>query len=127
MKEYWKEEITDICPGVMFKFSQTNSIDLITLVTDSIDYESANSSRKKQFVTQCLQQVIWSKNGVDWYPLVDADGNPRLPEFKDDPTIGFDLFSRFRSKVINPVFTESKTFQNLTKDFTESDKNTTSN
>ena len=115
MKEYWKEEYTDICEDVMFKFKQTNPIDLINLVTDSLDYEKAVPLRKKQFVTQCLEQVVWTKNGTDWYPLVDSDGNPRLPELKSNPTIGFDLFFKFRSEVINSVFTESKTFQNLTK------------
>lgn len=119
MKEYWEQELTDICEGVMFKFKQTNPIDLINLVTDSIDYEKANNSRKRQFVTQCLQQVIWTKNGTDWFPLVDSDSNPRLPEFKTNPVIGFDLFFRFRRDVINPVFTESKTFQSLIQGSTD--------
>ena len=113
MKEYWNNEYTDICPDVMFKFKQTNPIDLINLVTNSLDYEKAPITRQKQFVTECLQQVIWTKNGTEWFPLVDGDGNPRLPEFRANPTIGFDLFFRFRNQVINPVFTESKTFQSL--------------
>ena len=115
MKEYWKEEITDICEGFMFKIKQTNAIDLINLITDSLDYEKAETERKTQFVKQCLSQFIWSKNGTDWYPLIDEDGNPRLTELRDNPVIGFDLFFKFRRDVINPVFTESKTFQSLTQ------------
>ena len=119
MKEYWNEEYTDICEGVMFKFKQTNPVDLINLVTDSLDYEKAVSAQKKQFVTQCLQQVMWTKNGANWYPLVDSEGNSRLPELNNNPAIGFDLFFKFRREVINSVFTESKTFQNLTKEVTD--------
>ncbi len=116
MKEYWNIEYTDICQDVMFKFKQTNPIDMINLVTDSLDYEKSSPVRKKQFVTQCLQQITWTKNGTEWYPLVDGDGNPRLPELRENPSIGFDLFFKFRTDVINMVFTESKTFQNLTKE-----------
>ena len=116
MKDYWNEEFTDICEGVMFKFKQTNPVDLINLVTNSLDYEKATPLQQKQFVTQCLQQITWTKNGTDWFPLVDGEGNPRLPEIKENPSIGFDLFYMFRTKVINNVFTESKTFQNLIKE-----------
>ena len=116
MKEYWNEEYTDICEGVMFKFKQTNPIDLINLVTDSLDYEKSSPVVKKQFVTQCLNQVVWTKNGTEWFPLIDVDGNPRLPEMRNNPSVGFDLFFKYRTEVINAVFTESKTFQSLTKE-----------
>lgn len=119
MKEYWNTEYSDICENVIFKIKQINPIELINLVTASVDYENATWDKQQAFVKNALLQVVWTKNGTDWYPLVSEDGTARLPEMQTNPTIGFDLFFAIRRDVILPVFTESKTFQGLTQDKVE--------
>lgn len=113
-KEYWNDEIKDVYEGITFKVKQTNPVDMIALITESLDYENAPIEKKSEFVNKCLQQFIWTKQDGNWYPLLDGDGNPRLPEYMQNPAIAFDLFMHFRSKVIMPLFTESKTYRDLT-------------
>lgn len=112
-KDYWNEEIKDIVEGVTFKVIKTNPVDMIQLLTASLDYETSNGNKQSEFVTKCLQQFIWTKTDGKWYPLLDADGNSRLQDYIDNPLIAFDLFMYYRSKVIMPLFTESKTYQRL--------------
>ena len=113
MKEFWNIEINNICEGVIFKVKQINPIELITLLSDNLEYDKATVARKLDFNKFCLKQFIFTKTGIEWYPLIDEDGNPRLAELSSNPTIAFDLFFWFRREVLNPVFTESKTFQDL--------------
>lgn len=116
MTEYWNTEYSDICEGVIFKIKQVNPIELINLVTASVDYEKTTWDKQQEFVKNALKQVTWTKNGTEWFPLISEDGLPRLPEMQNNPTIGFDLFFAIRRDVILPVFIESKTFQHLTAD-----------
>ena len=114
MKEYWNEQYDDLYPGIVFRFKKINPIELINLVTENMNFEDTSIERKNEFTKQCLLNVEWSKNsGANWFPLIDRDENPHLPELVNNPMIAFDIFFAFRRDVITPVFTESRTYQNL--------------
>ena len=49
-KEYWNDEIKDVYDGITFKVKQTNPVDMIALITESLDYENAPIEKKSQFV-----------------------------------------------------------------------------
>lgn len=112
MNKYWETELTDIYDGIIFRFKKLNPIDHINLVTQHTA-ESNDYNKLNVFITKCLSFIEWTKDGNVWTPLVDFEGNPRLPELADNPTIGFDVYYEFVKQVITPVFTESKTFRNL--------------
>lgn len=115
MKEYWTHEYNDIYDGVVFKIKQINAIELLNLVMTNLELKGSKISQKQEFMQECLKHIIWTKNGMDWYELIDYEGRARLPELDTNPSIAFDLYSIFSTDVLTPVFYESKTFQNLTK------------
>lgn len=125
MKEYWTVLYEDIYPGIIFKFDKINPIEIISLVTESLEFEKSSLNKKDEFVKKCLLHVKWTKDGNKYFPLVDEEQNPHLPELAQNPTISFDLFFAFRRDVITPVFIESKTYQSLTQGKTKA--KTTSN
>lgn len=125
MKEYWNVLYEDMYPGITFKFDKINPIEIISLVTESLEFEKSSLNKKDEFVKKCLLHVKWTKDGNKYFPLIDEEQNPHLPELLTNPTISFDLFYAFRRDVITPVFIESKTCQNLMQG--KKDNNQTSN
>lgn len=113
MTEYWNTEYTDIFPGITFKVKKINPIEIISLVNASIDFEKETFEHKNEFIKRCLLNIVWSKDGSKYFPLIDSENNPHLPELITNPTIAFDVFYVIRKDVIMPVFTESRTYQNL--------------
>ena len=118
-RDYWNNEISNIYEGVTFKFKKLSPITHLSLVTRNTSIDSSPSEVLDNFIKQCLLNVLWTKDGNKWLPLVDDAGNSRLPEADEHPEILFDLFNSFRTEVLLPVFTESKTFQNFIKDSNE--------
>ena len=111
------EIFNDLIDGISFKFKDLNPIELINLVSKNIDFgKSEKYDEDEKFIRKVLLNVLWSKDGATWIPLIQEDGTERLPELKTNKTVSLDLFYRFRSKVLAPVFYESKTFQNLMKE-----------
>ena len=123
MTEYWKTEYTDLCDGVTFKFKQLNPVEHINLVTKNIEFEKLNGDKAQYFIQRTLENTIWTKDGTTWNPLVDSNGNPRLPELNTKPAIAFDLFCKFKADVLYPVFSESKTFQSFIQAPTDQNQN----
>ena len=112
-KKYYEIEYTDLMEGVTFKFKKLNPIEHLGLVTANIteDNKTDFTEQYKKF----LINVLWTKDGTNWMPLIDSEGNSKLKEFEDNVAIGLDLIYRFKNEVLNPVFTESKTFQDIIK------------
>jgi hypothetical protein len=112
---YYEEQLDKIYDGVIFRFKKINPIDYINLVTKHTETTASKSTMKTSadFIGSCLSYIQWTKDGATWTDLVDPNGNSRLPELDEHPTIGFDLYYAFVQKVIAPVFIESKTFQSL--------------
>ena len=115
-KLYWEIIHEDICDGVKFKFKKLNTVEHLNLVTKNVDFERLEGEKADYFINKCLQNTMWSKDGTNWVPLIDAEGNAKLPELEKNPSIAFDLFYMFKRDVLAPVFTGSKTFQNFMKD-----------
>lgn len=113
-KKYYDIEYTDLIPGITFKFKKLNPIEHLNLVTTNNVWEKEHDDYKGLF-EKILINVLWTKDGKNWQPLVDTDGNSKLPEFEDNISIGLDLFYIFKNEVLNPVFIESKTYQNIMK------------
>lgn len=114
MLDYWNKEYSDICENVIFKVKQINPVELLDLVMVNLELKSSKSDKRQEFIKSCLSNIIWTKDGMNWYELIDHEGRNRLPESETNPTIIFDLYTQFQTDVLVPVFTESKTFQNLT-------------
>lgn len=114
-KLYWQEEFKEICDGVTFKFRKMNTVEHLNMVTKNVEFENMDGDKAEYFIQKCLSLAIWSKDGVNWTPVVDADGNAKLPELDTNPSIALDLFYYFKREVLLPVFTGSKTFQNSMK------------
>ena len=123
---YWEKEYKDICEGVTFKFKQMNTIEHLNLVTKNVSFERAEGDAVEYFIKKCLSMVKWSKDGVNYNDLIDGDGNSKLPEMKANMSIALDLFYKFKSDVLAPVFTESKTFQEVTREFQKESEKTNS-
>lgn len=115
MKEYWTTEYADICDGVIFKVKQMNPIELLNLVMINLELKGTKIKQKQEFTQCCLENFIWTKDGMQWFELIDSNGRSRLPELDTNPAIAFDLYTVFSADVLTPVFYESKTFQNLTQ------------
>lgn len=115
-KDFWNTEYTDIADGVIFKFKKPNPVEFINLITKDIDLKTASYAATEEFINKCLSYAIWSKDGTNWNPVLNADGTGRLPEVNDSPEIALDLFYKFKGDILTPVFTESKTFQNFIKE-----------
>ena len=112
-KKYYEIEYDDLLPGIKFKFRKLNPIEHLGLVTsDNGSWNDEGKDYTKLF-GKILVNVLYTKDDKNWIPLIDSDGNAKLPEFEDNISIGLDLFYRFKSEVLNPVFTESKTYQNF--------------
>lgn len=115
MEDYTKIKYDDICEGVLFKYAQMNPVEIIGLTTRNVSFSSLSfkGTDIESMVELCLRKIVWSKDdGKTWTPIIDAEGNAKLPELDKNPQIGLDLFYRFRKDVLTPVFIESKTFQN---------------
>ena len=115
MENYWQKEYKDICDGVIFKIKEINPIDMLNLVMANIDPQTRQLKNQKEFLGECMRQFVWTKDGMQWFPLVDEEGRSRLPELDKFPSITLDLMFVFRKDVLMPVFTESKTFQSPSK------------
>lgn len=111
------KEIKDLLDGVTFKFKELNPVELINLVTKNLDFGKTDKrDDDEKFINKVLTCILWTKDGSTWNPLVQEDGEARLPELKSKPTVSLDLFYKFRSEVLAPVFYESKTFQTFMND-----------
>lgn len=118
-KNYWEIIYEDIFEGIKFKFKKMNTVEHLSLVTKNVDFERMDGDRADYFINKCLQNTLWSKDGANWTPLVDAEGNAKLKELEENPSIALDLFYSFKRDVLTPVFTGSKTFQNFIQDSQE--------
>ena len=116
MKEYWTETYTDIYPGITFKIDKINPIKLINLATENIEFDKMSLDRKDSFIKNCLLNVKWTKDESNYFPLIDKDDNPHLAELQSCPEIAFDIMYVMRRDVLLPVFTASKTYQDLTSE-----------
>jgi len=112
---YYEIEYKDLCDGVTFRFKKMNTVEYLNLVTKNVEFESLDGERAEYFISKCLSMTQWTKDGINWNSLVDAEGNAKLPELDRYPSIALDLFYYFKKDVLLPVFTESKTFQNSMK------------
>ena len=115
MENYWQKEYKDICDGVIFKIKEINPIDMLNLVMANIDPQTRQLKNQKEFLGECMRQFVWTKDGMQWFPLVDEEGRARLPELDKFPSITLDLMFVFRKDVLMPVCTESNTFQSPSK------------
>lgn len=110
---YWERTYTELLDGVQFKFKKMNTVEMLNLVTKNVDFERLEGDKAEFFISKSLQTTIWSRDGVNWTPLVDAEGNAKLPELDTNPSVALDLFYAFKRDVLAPVFTGSKTFQSF--------------
>ena len=108
---YWEVTYKDIIDGVVFKFKKMNPIEHLNLVTKNVEFERLDGDNAEYFIKKCLQTTLWSKDNQTWNPLVDSEGNSKLPELSNHMSAALDLFYYFKKDVLLPVFTESKTFQ----------------
>lgn len=106
-KEFWEVEHTDFISNVVIKFKKLSSLDVLDLADRNI----GKDGNSKQFKLDCLKNVIWTKNGSDWFPIMDEYGNVSLPECS--PSVLLDIFFRYRNTVCLPVFTESRAYKGL--------------
>jgi hypothetical protein len=109
-KKYYEIIYDDIVDDVIFKFKKLNPIEHLSFILKSQD-DQGQIDKVEEFVKKVLQCCLWSKDMKNFFPLVDDSGSARLPELNDDPGISLIMFSRFKSEVLMPVFTESKAFQ----------------
>lgn len=107
MAEFWEVEYKDFMPNVTIKFKKMSSLDVLDLADRNIGKETDS----KKFKLDCLRNVVWTRNGAEWFALMDEDGNVTLPGLPASTLL--DIFFKFRSTVCLPVFTESKTYQSL--------------
>lgn len=117
MEDYTQIRYDDIQEGILFKYKHMTPVEIIGLATRNVSFSSVSfeSTDIESMVKLCLDKILWSKDGgTNWTPLIDANGVAKLPELDSNPQIGMDLFYRFRSDVLSPVFIESKTFQSYT-------------
>ena len=112
-KKYYEIEYTDLIPGVTFKFAKLNPIEHLNIVTLQQSWDVNKNGGYTGLLEKILINVLWTKDNKNWIPLIDSEGNAKLPEYETCPSLGLDLFIRFKNEVIEPVFTESKTFQNI--------------
>ena len=118
MKEqtkYWENTYEGYCEGVKFKFKKMNTVEHLNLVTKNVEFEKLDGDKAEYFISKCLKTTLWSRDGSNWNQLVDEEGNSKLPELDEKPSIALDLFYLFKRDVLMPVFTESKTFQSFTR------------
>lgn len=108
--DYTQKEYKDLLDGVIFKVKTINPIDMLNLTMANIDPQTRQLKYQKDFLQECMKQFIWTKDGMQWFPLIDDDGRARLPELDTNPSLMLDLMFEFRKDVLMPVFTESKTF-----------------
>lgn len=107
MDNFWEVEYKDFMPNVIIKFKKMSSLDVLDLADRNIGKDADS----KQFKLDCLRNVVWTRNGSEWFALMDEDGNVTLPDLPASTLL--DIFFKFRSTVCLPVFTESKTYQSL--------------
>lgn len=117
-KKYYEIEYTDLIDGVTFKFKKLNPIEHLDLVTTEGVWKKQHDDFNG-LLQRFFRNILWTKTGERWNPLVDGDGDPTLPELDDNVGVALDLFYLFKEKVLQPVFTESKTYQNLLKQVEE--------
>ena len=113
-EKYYETIYEDLIEGIKFKFKKLNPVEHLGLCTSSQTWEKINGTDYTELYKKIFINILFTKNGTDWIPLVDSEGNARLKEFEENVSIGLDLFFEYKKKVINPVFTESKTIQNIT-------------
>ena len=113
--DYTQKEYKDLLDGVIFKVKTINPIDMLNLTMANIDPQTRQLKYQKDFLQECMKQFIWTKDGMQWFPLIDDDGRARLPELDTNPSLMLDLMFEFRKDVLMPVFTESKTFHSPTE------------
>lgn len=113
---YWEIIYSDICEGIKFKFKKMNTVEHLSLVTKNVDFDNLDASKADYFISKCLQNTLWSKDDINWNPLIDGEGNAKLGELASNVSIALDLFYAFKRDVLVPVFTGSKTFQNFMKE-----------
>lgn len=106
-QDFWTVEYKDFIDGVTFKFKKLSSLEVLDLADRNIGKDADS----KKFKLDCLRSVLWTKDGSQWFELLDEDGNSTLPE-APYPII-LDIFYKFRSEVCLPVFTESRAYQSL--------------
>lgn len=116
-KQFWEVEYTDYVEGVTIKFKKMNSLDVLDLADRNL---RTATDEGKQFKLDCLRNVVWTKDGKQWFDLMDESGNCTLAEMPLATML--DIFFEFRNKVCLPVFTESRTYRLLTPSHSEQDE-----
>lgn len=116
MAEFWEVEYKEFVPNVLIKFKKMNSLDVLDLADRNVNGDGDS----KKYKLDCLRNVLWTRNGTDWFPIMDEDGNLTLEGVSNSTLL--DIFYKFRSTVCLPVFTESKTYQSLVNPTEEADK-----
>lgn len=106
-KAFWEVEYTDFIPDVIIKFKKLNALDQLDLADRNI----GKAGNSKQFKLDCLQNVAWTRNGSEWFDLMDESGNCTLPECSASTLL--DIFFKYRNVVCLPVFTESRAYKGL--------------
>lgn len=112
-KNYWENIYEDIHEGIKFKFKKMSTVEHLSLVTRNVEFEKLDGERADYFINKCLQNTLWTRDGTNWTPLIDAEGNAKLKELDTNASIALDLFYSFKRDVLAPVFTGSKTFQSF--------------
>lgn len=117
---YYDKIYNDLDDTISFKFKKLNPVEVIQLVTDNINIAmNANKTQKQEFMECCLDNVLWSEDGVSWIPLLDSNKQGRCAKLDSNPSIYFDLFQIYKRDVLTPVFIESRTFQTLQQSLEE--------
>lgn len=120
MERYYDKLITDLCPGITFKYKRLNPVEHIALATRNIEAERSNKSAStnsadllEQHIKKCLTNILFTKDERTYRPIVNDNGVANFDELNDSPSLALDLYYAYKTDVIQPVFYESKTFQNL--------------
>ena len=119
---YWENNY-ELIPGIQFRFRKMNPIEHLDMMTINANKGKIDPTALNEM---CLKNAEWSKDGKTWRELIDSNNNTTLPEYDDHLGIVFDLILKFKQDVVEPVFQESKIFQNLMSEDTLSKGKTNS-
>lgn len=112
--KYYERVYEDVIDGVKIKFRKLNPMEHLGLCTDTQTWAKVNGTNFTEMYKKIFINILFTKNDVDWIPLIDTEGNSRLKELEDNISACMDLYFEYKQKVIDPVFSESKTFHNTT-------------
>ena len=108
-QNFWEKEYKDFVDGVVIKFKKMSSLDVLDLADRNI----GKNGDSKEYKLDCLKNVVWTRDGSNWFDLMDENGNSNLQGLTYSTLL--DIFYEFRRTVCLPVFTESRAYQDLLK------------